>query len=604
MLRLTGVLEAGDKRQPVIVDQTGLTQDVIVEQVARQIATGNVKDALKGRSIIKLEDAALFSRAGTPAELAKQLSDVITQATASKGQTILYINELTSVLAVPHIADQLSAAIANGQLTLIGGCNFVQYSESIERSAELAKLFQPINVESSIKTSTSAEDKKNSDDSEDYRGDNVSPDLREMIKQDPTGARRTDVILQVKNADDSNLRMLLANGTAQIASRVGDTNTLVVNMPLSTVSTLSTSGMINYISPDRATHATGFVEDATGTSQMRQQLNGLGSPYTLDGSGVGVAVVDSGIYSTHNGFKDTNGVSRIAAKVGFAVGPSGDDHYGHGTYVAGLASGNADYSNGAYRGVASSSKIVSVKVLNDSGQGQTSWLLNGLNWILQNKDQYNIRVVNISLSSDAVDSWTNDPVCRKVKDLVTSGIVVVASSGNTGKDSNGNKLYGMIGSPGVSPYAITVGATNTFSTVSHTDDVVATYSSRGPTRSAYTRPDGTKVYDNLIKPDLVAPGNKLISYRTDKALITSLNPSLWVNPTAQKNDSMMMLSGTSAAAPVVAGAAALLLEANPNLTPGLIKMLLQYSAQPIAGANMFEQGAGQLNVDGAVRLAK
>src|SRR5690606_5990414 len=157
--------------------------------------------------------------------------------------------------------------------------------------------------------------------------------------------------------------------------------------------------------------------------------------------------------------------------------------------------------------------------------------------------------------------------------------------------------YGRIHSPGNSPYVITVGATNSHQTAARSDDSIATYSSRGPTRSSYTDENGQQVYDNLIKPDIVAPGNKIVSYNAPNNLIGQMHPEL------NTADAMLTMSGTSMSTPEVSGAAALLLEVNPNLTPAMIKTIIQYSAQPLAGADMFEQGAGQLNIEGAVRIA-
>src|SRR5258708_17819612 len=135
---------------------------------------------------------------------------------------------------------------------------------------------------------------------------------------------------------------------------------------------------------------------------MRNEpASGSSAAYTADGSGVGVEVLDSGIYADHNGFK-TDGTSRIVANVNFTDGSSTNDAYGHGTHVAGLAAGNDGYNNGADRGIANNANIISVKVLNDTGTGQTSWLLNGLDWVLQNKTAYNIRVVNLSLGTPAI----------------------------------------------------------------------------------------------------------------------------------------------------------------------------------------------------------
>ncbi|HWX40063.1 MAG TPA: S8 family serine peptidase, partial [Blastocatellia bacterium] len=137
------------------------------------------------------------------------------------------------------------------------------------------------------------------------------------------------------------------------------------------------------------------------------------------------------------------------------------------------------------------------------------------------------------------------------------------------------------------------------------DDGVATYSSRGPTRGYYTNSSGQKVYDNLIKPDLVAPGNKIVAAEAVGCDMVYYHPELNADPTeTNQYHYVMYMSGSSVAAPVVSGAAALLLQANPSLTPNLVKAILMYSAQPLAGFNTLEQGAGELNIDGAVRIAK
>src|SRR5205807_5983034 len=209
-------------------------------------------------------------------------------------------------------------------------------------------------------------------------------------------------------------------------------------------------------------------------------------------------------------------------------------------------------------------------------------LLNALNWILSpadstkavsssnplNKDKYNIRVVNMSLGAPALSSYKNDPICRASRALVDAGIVVVAAAGNNGKDAIGNKIYGQIHSPGNEPSVITVGAANTFATDSHADDGVATFSSRGPTRSYYTDANGVKHYDDLLKPDLIAPGNKLIFAEADSNvgpnLLVTQNPQLDSGITDNNNRRLMYLSGTSMAAPIVSGVAALMLQINPK----------------------------------------
>src|SRR5205814_1627052 len=163
-----------------------------------------------------------------------------------------------------------------------------------------------------------------------------------------------------------------------------------------------------------------------------------------------------------------------------------------------------------------------------TGTGTSAALLNGLNWIYTNRAAQNIKVVNLSLGTPAIDSWHNDPLCRAARKLVDAGIVVVAAAGNNGKNAAGTKIYGAIHSPGNDPSVITVGATNTFGTDARNDDGIATFSSRGPTRSYFTDTGGVKHYDHLIKPDLVAPGNRIISSVGHDSLILAQHPELEV----------------------------------------------------------------------------
>lgn len=185
--------------------------------------------------------------------------------------------------------------------------------------------------------------------------------------------------------------------------------------------------------------------------------------------------------------------------------------------------------------------------------GSTSALLSALDWILSNRAPYNIRVVNLSLGTAAVDSYKNDPVCKAVRRMVDAGVVVAAAAGNNGKNSNGQKVYGQIHSPGNEPSAITVGAANSFGTDVRSDGGIASYSSRGPTRSYSTDASGVKHYDNLIKPDLVAPGNKLVYAEAEDNLLMTQRPELDAGVSPVDNRKMMYLNGTSMSTPVVAG---------------------------------------------------
>src|SRR5439155_3110577 len=158
-----------------------------------------------------------------------------------------------------------------------------------------------------------------------------------------------------------------------------------------------------------------------------------------------------------------------------------------------------------------------------------------------------------------------DPLCQAVADAVNAGIVVVAAAGNSGKSADGRMVLGSIASPGNSPLALTVGALNTFGTVSRTDDSVTTYSSRGPTR-----------FDLVVKPDVAAPGNKIVSLQANGSFLPTMYPAL--HTAGSTGNAYMTLSGSSMAAPMVSGGVALLLQGTPGLSPAQVKLAMQTGA--------------------------
>ena len=221
--------------------------------------------------------------------------------------------------------------------------------------------------------------------------------------------------------------------------------------------------------------------------------------------------------------------TRVVYSKSFVTGvTSTEDDYGHGTHVASIVAGSATRNSSAYKGIAPKINLVNLKVLNSTGTGKTSDLVTALTWIAANYATYNIKVVNMSLGTAAIDSWTNDVLCNKVRDLNKFGILVVVAAGNNGKNFvTGQKVYGRIHSPGNDPSVLTVGATNSMGTDSRSDDVMATYSSHGPTRSYYDEAGWASVrhYDNIIKPDIVAPGNKIIGAKAKStSTLITLNP--------------------------------------------------------------------------------
>jgi serine protease AprX len=426
----------------------------------------------------------------------------------------------------------------------------------------------------------------------------ISADLKQKLN----GGGKINVVIKAAGSWGKTLDDAVKNNNGSITKTYSNFALRAASLPVAAVNALAARSDVDYVALDRDVELLGHVTLTTGADAARAMADN--SP-VYDGSGVGIAVLDSGIDPSHISLaQEVGGASRIAKSVDFTGEGRTDDPYGHGTHVASIAAGNGQVASGAYRGVASNAKIINLRVLNSLGKGSVSSLLSAIDWIKANRTTYNIKVVNMSLGTAAIDSYRVDPLCLAVRSLVDAGMVVVAAAGNEGKDGQGNKLYGQIHSPGIDPSVITVGAANTFGTDARNDDGVTTYSSRGPTRAFTTDAAGVRHYDNLIKPDLVAPGNKIIDAQSPNNALVAQNPTLDANVSAKASREQMYLSGTSMATPVVAGAAALLLQANPKLTPNMVKMILMYTAQPLAGFNTFEQGAGELNVEGAMRLAR
>src|SRR6185503_19311847 len=429
----------------------------------------------------------------------------------------------------------------------------------------------------------------------------ISPDLGQAA-HGPHANARVSVIIQFKQDPGAAFESEVSNRAGRTKAKFQNLRMHVIEVPANAVEALAARPEVAFISPDRSNIAFGHVTATSGADVIRA-TNGTNTT-GLDGSGIGIAILDSGIDTNHTAFLDRSNNQRVIVNRDFTGEGRVDDPYGHGTHVASIAGGNGRISNAQYTGIAPNVNLINLRVLGATGLGNISAVLNALEWVIANRSTYNIRVVNMSLGAPAIDSYRNDPICRAVRRLVDLGVVVVAAAGNNGVNVSGQKVYGQIHSPGNEPSALTVGAANTFGTDGRADDAMTTYSSRGPTRSGWVDGFGIKHYDHLIKPDIVAPGNKLIYAEAANNYLVTQNPSLDAGVSPVDGRRMMYMNGSSMATPVAAGAAALLLQANPSLTPNMIKALLMYTAQPLAGYNMLEQGAGEINIEGAVRAAR
>jgi serine protease AprX len=292
----------------------------------------------------------------------------------------------------------------------------------------------------------------------------------------------------------------------------------------------------------------------------------------LQGKGITIAVVDSGVYKT----QDISG--RIKVNVNFNRSyHDGVDRYGHGTFVAGVIAGNGSRSKGKYIGVAPKATLLNVRIADDQGMMYESDVIASLQWVFDNKDKYHIRVVNLSLNASVAQSYHTSPLDAAVEVLWFNGIVVVASAGNNGTST----LY----PPANDPFIITVGATDDKRTATISDDTIASFSAYGVAESGFA------------KPELVAPGRMIVGLlpENDKLSMGMGHPSYRLDTTYFK------MSGTSVSAPMVSGAVAILLQDEPNLTPDQVKYRLMATAnKKWAGYDASTAGAGYLDVYSAV----
>jgi serine protease AprX len=384
----------------------------------------------------------------------------------------------------------------------------------------------------------------------------------------------------------------------QYARRNGNLNVLngtVLDLPNGLLSALAANPSALRIHYDRPAFKHDYRTSVTIGARAIQQALG----YT--GAGIGVAVIDSGVAAWHDDFTSRfpialpYGNQRVAAFVDFVNGqtsPYDDD--GHGTHVAGIIAGNGYDSNGRNAGVAPDANLVVLKALDAQGTGTISSVIQALDWVLANRTRYNIRVVNLSVGAAIRESYWTDPLTLAAKRLVDAGIVVVAAAGNLGNSALGEAQYGGIGAPANAPWVLTVGASSTVGTPGRADDTMASFSSRGPT-----------YLDWSAKPDLVAPGVGTVSLAAAGSQLYASKPeALLAGTVPMLSLPYLSLSGTSMAAPVVSGTIALMLQANPSLTPNAVKAILQYTAQNYSGYDALTEGAGFLNAVGALRLSR
>ncbi len=322
---------------------------------------------------------------------------------------------------------------------------------------------------------------------------------------------------------------------------------------------------------------TDYVDDSRIASSYPFSVFAPQTWSTATGSGVGVAVIDTGIDGGLPDFTDGHGDSRVVATV--VTNPdakSPNDNYGHGTHVAGIIAGDGGRRNGDdpaaghYVGVAPRANLVAIKAADDEGRGTILDAIYGLQFVVDHQADYNIRVVNLSLASTESESYKTDPLDAAVEAAYFHGVLVVAAAGNRGKTDDAVSY-----SPANDPFALTVGAVDDQGTQDRQDDTVADWSSAGVTQDGFT------------KPEVVAPGAHIVSTLARGSQFADLCPDCIVDK------DYIRIGGTSMAAPVVAGVAALVYEIHPDWTPDQVKSTLDRDRPRRPGRRRRGQRAGR-----------
>ncbi len=375
----------------------------------------------------------------------------------------------------------------------------------------------------------------------------------------------------VTSADAQTAGELVRGAGGEVTNELPIIDGVSARIPSNQISLIGSRGMVF---PDRAMSLQSSSYTASLTNAYPASV---GATTQWDagntGAGVTVALIDTGVADV------ADLQNRIVGTANFTRERSFLDTYGHGTFQAGLIAGNGASSGGRYVGVAPEAGILSVKVADSTGATSLGQVLAGVQLVDWSADRFNVRVLLLALDSDSPLPPELDPLSRALRRAWSHGIVVVVPAGNEGPDA------GSIATPGEDPVLLTAGSVYDHNTSDVSDDTVSDFSGRGPTRWGFD------------KPDVVAPGEHLVSLRAPGSTVDAENPS------ARVEDAYFKGSGTSMSAAVTAGAAALITAERPDLSPDEVKALLMASANPIEAADANSQGAGVIDTTGAITFS-
>ena len=387
----------------------------------------------------------------------------------------------------------------------------------------------------------------------------------------PLADQLVPVVIQMNGAQADLASQIQALG-GRVVYDLPRMNALAAEVPAEAIGRLAENSAVARISLD-----TPIVSSSVDTKKVTVseptntylQTLGVDSLSNLTGEGIGVVVIDSGIANS------PDFGNRLVERVGFSSSSSDrvSDKFGHGTHVAGIIGGDGKKSKGVYVGVAPGVNLISLKIGDDNGFGFESDALAAIEWVLDHQDQYNIKVVNLSINSTKEQYYRESWLNAAVELLWFNKIVVVASAG-TVKNGDDSTIRS---APASDPFIITVGASDEGGSSDRQNDFIVNYSASGVMHYTFEDEDGNETEGTYTKPDIIAPGTNIISILAPT--------SKWKQDYPNKvilNNAYFSASGTSMAAPMVTGAVALLLKDEPGLTPDEVKCRLLQTASPIS----------------------
>ncbi len=408
--------------------------------------------------------------------------------------------------------------------------------------------------------------------------------------------RATTKVIVQGTADDAAAAAAVRRAGGTVTRTLPVVRGVAADVPATRLAALRRDPAVRAVTPDAEVRVSAVPDmPAPNTSTLKSVYRdeigatALASSKGATGRGVRVALVDTGVTETADlagrivPVGDPGGTPSALRTNVRCVDLSGEgdcvDRYGHGTFLAGLIAGNGAASAGQFTGVAPNAEIVSLKIAGRNGAADVSKVLAAIQWVVSFREQYGIDVLNLSLGTNSRAPYWIDPLNFAVQQAWRSGITVVVAAGNLGPEA------GTISKPGDDPLVITVGSVDDRETPALSDDRLPNFSSRGPTR------------DGLAKPDVVAPGAKLVSLRLPDSYIEEQTGPGSLAGTAFA--AYRRGSGTSMSAAVTSGAVALLLERHPDWSPDRVKYALTATAHKVAARDPLQVGAGLVNLVGA-----